>query len=97
VLEGHQGKDDGVLTAIFCTVVIVLQWKGLRCCDHVVRKNENDWVKSWLNHDTEAVKHRGWPVTDEDLRCLHLNEEEAVVCSKCRPVEGNQTDNGSRE
>jgi len=42
-------------------IISVLQWNRLRCYEHVLRKEDNDWVKKCMEYEVEGTSPRGRP------------------------------------
>jgi len=51
-LRGRLGLDD---------IIPVLQHNRLRCYGHVLRKEDNDWVKKCMEYEVEGARPRGRP------------------------------------
>jgi len=66
----------------------VLQQNRLRWYGHVLRKEDEDWVKKCMEHEVEGTRpKRTWrEVVKEDCQAHKLNKEDAVDCSKCRKL-----------
>ena len=67
---------------------MVLQQNRLRWYGHVLRKEDEDWVKKCMEHEVEGTRpKRTWrEVVKEDCQAHKLNKEDAVDCSKCRKL-----------
>jgi len=65
---------------------------------HVLRKEDNDWVKKCMEYEVEGPRPRERPkrtwreVVKEDCRARKLNTEDAVDCSKWRKLMSNDQD-----
>ena len=86
--EGHKelrerlGIDDTAL---------VLQQNRLRWYGHVLRKEDNDWVKKWMKYEVEGARprrpKRTWrEVVKEDCQARKLNTEDAMDRSRWRKL-----------
>jgi len=42
-------------------IITVLQQNRLRLYGHVLRKEDNDWMKKWLECEVEGARPRGRP------------------------------------
>jgi len=51
-LRGRLGLDD---------IISVLQRKSLRWYGHVLRKEDNDWVKKCMEYEVEGARPKGRP------------------------------------
>jgi len=64
-----------------------MRWYG-----HVLRKEDNDWVKKCMEYEVEGPRPRGRPkrtwreVVKKDCQICKLNTEDAVDHSRCRKV-----------
>jgi len=51
---------------------------------HVMRKEDNDWVKKWVQYEVEGPRPRGRPkttwreVVEKDCQASKLNKQDAV-------------------
>ena len=70
----------------------------LRCYGHVVRKEENDWVKKVMSFNVEGTRPSGrpkktWQTTVlADMRILSINHEVAMDRSRWKKaISGNQS------
>ena len=69
---------------ICCTTCL---WYG-----HVLRKDDDDWVKKCMEHEVEGSRPRGRPkktwkeVVREDCQARNLNKEDAMDRCKWRKV-----------
>ena len=74
-LRERLGVDD---------IALVLQQNRLRWCGHVLRKDDEDWVKKCMEHEVEGSRPRGRPkktwkeVVREDFQARKLNKEDAM-------------------
>ena len=82
-LRERLGVDD---------IALVLQQNRLRWYSHVLRKDDDDWVKKCIEHEVEGSRPRGRPkktwkeVVREDCQARKLNKEDAMDRSKWRKV-----------
>jgi len=80
-LRGSLGLDD---------IILVLQRNRLRWYGHVLRKEDNDWVKKCMQYEVEGARPRGRPkktwreIVEKDCRARGLNREDAMDCSRWR-------------
>ena len=80
---GQLGIDD---------IALVLQQNKLRWYGHVLRKDDDDWVKKCMEYEVGGPKPRGRPkrtwreVVREDSLARKLNKEDAIDRSKCRKL-----------
>jgi len=64
----------------------VLQQNKLRRYGHVLRKEENDWVKKCMEYKVEGARPRGRPkktwreIVEKDCQAHKLNREKAMDC-----------------
>ena len=71
---------------------IALQQNRLRWYGHVLRKDDDDWVKKCMECEVEGSRLRGRPkrtwkeVVREDCQARKLNKEDAVDHCKWRKV-----------
>ena len=82
-LRERLGVDD---------IALVLQQNRLRWYGHVLRKDDDDWVKKCKEHEVEGSRPRGRPkktwkeVVREDCQACKLNKEDAMDRCKWRKV-----------
>ena len=82
-LRERLGVDD---------IALILQQNRLRWCGHVLRKNDDDWVKKCMEYEVEGSRSRGRPkrtwkeVVPEDCQARKMNKEDAVDRCKWRKV-----------
>ena len=73
-------------------IALILQQNRLRWCGHVLRKDDDDWVKKCTEYEVEGSRPRGRPkrtwkeVVREDCQVRKLNKEDAVDRCKWRKV-----------
>jgi len=73
-------------------IALVLQQNRLCWCGHVLRKDDDDWVKKCMEYEVEGPRPRGRPkrtwreVVREDCQARKLNKEDAVDRCKWRKV-----------
>ena len=71
-------------------IALVLQQNRLRWYGHVLRKDDDDWVKKCMEYEVEGPRPRGRPkrtwreVVKEDCLACKLNTEDAMDRSKWR-------------
>ena len=69
-------------------IALVLQQNRLCWYGHVLRKEDNDWVKKCMEYEVEGPRPRGRPkrtwreVVREDCQARKLNTEDAVDRTK---------------
>ena len=74
-LRERLGVDD---------IALVLQRNRLRWYGHVLRKDDDDWVKKCIEYEVEGSRPRGRPkktwkeVVREDCQARKLNKEDAM-------------------
>jgi len=79
-----------IVCFILCMSVLVLQQNRLRWYGHVLRKEDNDWVKKCMEYEVEGTRPRGGPkktwkeIVEKDCRACGLNTEDAIVRSRWR-------------
>ena len=65
-------------------IVLILQQNRLRWYGHVLRKDDDDWVKKCMEYEVEGSRPRRRPkrtwkeVVREDCQARKLNKEDAV-------------------
>jgi len=73
-------------------IALVLQQTRLRWYGHVLRKEDDDWVKKCMEYETEGPRHRGRPkrtwreVVQKDCQTRKLNKEDDMDRSKWRKL-----------
>ena len=78
-LRGRLGLDD---------IISVLQRNRLRWHGHVLRKEDNDWVKKCMEYEVEGARPRGRPkktwreIVKKDCKACRLNREDAMDRSR---------------
>jgi len=90
----HSTQTVSVIRSSFlwCRRRILLQQNRLRWYGHVLRKDDDDWVKRCMEHEVEGSRPRGRPkrtwkeVVWEDRQARKLNKEDAVDRCKWRKV-----------
>jgi len=74
-LRERLGVDD---------IALVLQQNRLRWYGHMLQKDDDDWVKKWMEYEVEGSRPRGRPkktwkeVVREDCQACKLNKEDAM-------------------
>ena len=69
-------------------IILVLQQIRLRGYRHVLRKEDNDWVKKCMEYEVEVARPRGRPnktwreIVEKDCQVLGLNREDAMYRSR---------------
>jgi len=80
-LRGRLGLGD---------IISVLQRNRLRWYRHVLRKEDNDWVKKCMEYEEEGARPRGRPkktltgMVEKDCQACKLNREDATDRNRCR-------------
>jgi len=65
-------------------IISVLQQNRLLWYGHVLRKEDNDWVKKCMEYEMESARRRGRPKTtwreivEKDCQARALNREDAM-------------------
>jgi len=78
-LRDRLGLDD---------IISVLQQSRLRWYGHVLRKEDNDWLKKCMEYEMEGARLRGRPkktwteTVEKDCQACGLNKEDAMDCSR---------------
>jgi len=78
-LRGRLGLDD---------IISVLQQNRLRWYEHVLRKEDNDWVKKCMEYEVEDARPRGRPkktwreIVEKDCKACGLNRVDAMDRSR---------------
>ena len=73
-------------------IALVLQQNRLRWYGHVRRKDDDDWVKKWMEYEVEGPRPRRRPkstwreVVREDCHARKLNKEDAMDRCKWRKM-----------
>ena len=71
-------------------IISVLQRNRLRWYGHVLRKEDNDWVKKCMGYKVKGTRPRGRPkktwrvIVEKDCRARGLNTEDAMCRSRWR-------------
>ena len=64
-------------------IISVLKQNRLRWYGHVLRKEDNDWVKKCMEYEVEGARPRGRPkktwreIVEKDCQACKLNREDA--------------------
>jgi len=85
-LQQQWRPADLLLTAIVCIddIAFVLQQNRLRWYGHVLRKEDDDWVKKCMEYEVEGPRPRGRPketwreVVREDCQACKMNKGDAL-------------------
>ena len=65
-------------------IILILQQNRLRWYGHVLRKEDNDWVKKCMEYEVEGSRPRGRPkrtwreVVQKDCQACNSNREDAM-------------------
>ena len=84
-LRGRLGLDD---------IISVLQQNRLQWYGHVLRKEDNDWVKKRMEYEVEGARQRGrqkktWKeIVEKDCKASGLNREDVMDRSRWRKQTG---------
>ena len=79
-LRERLGLDD---------IISVLQQNRLRWYGHLLRKEDNNWVKKCMEYEVEGVRPRrrpkkiGTEILQKDCQACKLNREDAMDCNTC--------------
>jgi len=71
-------------------IISVLQEKRLQWYGHVLREEDNDWVKKCMEYEVEAARSRGrsketWiEIVEKDCQARKLNREDAMDRNRWR-------------
>jgi len=82
-LEEKLGIDD---------IILILQPNRLRQYGHMLRKEETDWVKKFLEYEVEGSRPRGRPqrtwreIVQKDCQARNLNKEDAMDRSRWKKL-----------
>jgi len=66
-------------------IISLLQRNRLRWYGHVLRQENNDWVKKCMEYEVEGTRPRGRPkktwreIVEKDCRARGLNREDAMI------------------
>ena len=75
-------------------IISVLQQNRLRWYRHVLRKEDNDWVKKCMEYEMEGARPRGRPkktwrdIVEKDCKVRRLNREDAMVRARWKKLIG---------
>ena len=73
-------------------IALVLQQNRLHWYGHVLRKEDDDWVKKCMEYEVEGPRPRGRPkrtwreVVREDCQARKMNKEDAIDRCKWRKM-----------
>ena len=73
-------------------IALVLQQNRLRWYGHVLRKDDDDWVKKCMEYEVEGPRPRGRPertwteVVEKDCQARKMNKEDAIDRCKWRKM-----------
>ena len=76
--------NDCNLIPLVVIIMILLQQNRLRWYEHVLRKEDTDWVKKCMEYEVEGSRPRGRPkrtwkeVVQKDSQALNLNKDHAM-------------------
>jgi len=73
----RRGGWDSFSSELVDDIITVIQRHRLRSYGHVLRKDENDWVKKCMDFGVEGVRPRGKPIVNQQI-C----KEDAMNCRK---------------
>jgi len=71
-------------------IISVLQWNRLRSYGHVLRKEDNEWMKKYMEYEVEGARPRGRPkkpwreIVEKDCKARELNREDAMDHNRWR-------------
>jgi len=69
-------------------IILILQQNRLQWYEHVLRKEDTDWVKKCMEYEVEGSRQRGRPkrtwreVVQKDCQARNLNREDATDRSR---------------
>jgi len=70
-------------------ITSLLQQNRLRWYGHVLRKDDNDWVKKCMEYEVVGSRPRGRPrleVVQRDCQVRGLRKDDAMVCDRWRKM-----------
>jgi len=73
-------------------IILILQQIRLPWYGHVLRKEDNDWVKKCMEYEVEGCRPRGRPkrtrteVVQKDCQARNLNREDATDCGRWKKL-----------
>ena len=73
-------------------IVLIVQQNRLQWYGHVLRKEDNDWVKKCMENEVEGSRPRGRPkrtwkeVVQKDCQARNLNREDAMDHGKWKKL-----------
>jgi len=73
-------------------IVLILQQNRLRWYAHVLREEDNDWVKKCMEYEVEGCRptvkpKRTWrKVVQKDCQARNLNRENAMDCGRWKKL-----------
>jgi len=83
-------------------IIVVLQQNRLQWYGHVLRKEDNDWVKKCMKYEVKGFRPRGIPnrtwqeVVQKDCQARKLNRKDAMdQCLQCFDTVGWATERAS--
>jgi len=65
-------------------IILILKQNRLRWYEHMLRKEDTDWVKKYIEYEVEGSRPRGRPkrtwkeVVRKDCQARNLNKEDAM-------------------
>jgi len=71
-------------------IISVLQQNRLQWYGHVLRKEDNDWMKKCMEYEVEGARQRGRPkktwreIVEKDCQARKLNREDAIGHNRWR-------------
>ena len=57
----HKPRDRKDVVEFTATIALILQQNRLRWYGHVLRKDDDDWVKKCMEYEVEGSRPRGRP------------------------------------
>jgi len=88
----HLGSPGQGAFKWVCDIALVLQQNRLRWYGHVLRKEDEDWVKKCIDYEVEGSRPGGrskrtWrEVVQKDCEARKLNKEDAMDCGRWRKL-----------
>jgi len=79
-----EGERETRITGTVDDILSVLQRNRLRWYGHVLRKEDNDWLKKCMEYEVEGARPRGKPkitwrkIVEKNHQACGLNSEDAM-------------------
>ena len=71
-------------------IISILQLIKLRWYGHVLRKEDNDWMKECMEYEVQGARPRGRPkktwreIVEKECQARKLNRQDAMNCNRRR-------------